>query len=248
MYVVLIGVENQSNIHYAMPVKNMIYDALSYGKQVNKTKIFHSKRKDYKSEDEFLSGFTKNDKIIPVITITLYLGLKPWDGPRKLTDMMANLDERLLQFVSDYNINLVDPAEISDFDKFRTELKQLLEVLHNSYDREKLQDIIQKDERFKSLNRETVDAINTFAGTNIEVNEDEEVIDMCKAWEDQKEAGIQEGRKVGIKEGRKAGIQEGKFNVLLSLVQDGTLEINIAANKMNMTVDEFKNYMKTIKV
>ena len=100
----------------------------------------------------------------------------------------------------------------------------------------------------KSLNRETVDAINTFAGTNIEVNEDEEVIDMCKAWEDQKEAGIQEGRKVGIKEGRKAGIQEGKFNVLLSLVQDGTLEINIAANKMNMTVDEFKNYMKTIKV
>ena len=27
---VLLGVENQTDIHYAMPVRNMIYDALSY--------------------------------------------------------------------------------------------------------------------------------------------------------------------------------------------------------------------------
>lgn len=26
----LLGIENQSDIHYAMPVKNMVYDALSY--------------------------------------------------------------------------------------------------------------------------------------------------------------------------------------------------------------------------
>ena len=34
-YVVLIGVENQSNIHYAMAVKNMLYDAISYSVQMN---------------------------------------------------------------------------------------------------------------------------------------------------------------------------------------------------------------------
>lgn len=26
----LLGVENQSNVHYAMPVKNMVYDSLEY--------------------------------------------------------------------------------------------------------------------------------------------------------------------------------------------------------------------------
>ena len=31
----LLGVENQTDIHYAMPVRNLIYDALQYGKQVS---------------------------------------------------------------------------------------------------------------------------------------------------------------------------------------------------------------------
>lgn len=31
---ILLGIENQTDIHYAMPVRNMIYDALQYGKQV----------------------------------------------------------------------------------------------------------------------------------------------------------------------------------------------------------------------
>ena len=31
---ILLGSENQTDIHYAMPVRNIIYDALQYGKQV----------------------------------------------------------------------------------------------------------------------------------------------------------------------------------------------------------------------
>ncbi len=34
----LLGVENQSNVHYAMPVKNMVYDSLEYAAQVQKAK------------------------------------------------------------------------------------------------------------------------------------------------------------------------------------------------------------------
>ena len=37
----LLGIENQSEIHYAMPVKNLIYDALNYGQQVNKIVASH---------------------------------------------------------------------------------------------------------------------------------------------------------------------------------------------------------------
>ena len=56
--------------NYAMPVNTMIYDAMNYGDQVNEAKKHHQKNKDYKSSDEFLSGFTLEDRLTPVITIT----------------------------------------------------------------------------------------------------------------------------------------------------------------------------------
>ncbi len=48
--------------------------------------------------------------------------------------------------------------------------------------------------KFSNVDRETVEAINLFAGTDIDIDGKEEVIDMCKAWEDQKNEGREEGR------------------------------------------------------
>ena len=44
---ILLGVENQSEIHYVMPIKNMVYDALEYGSQVNEVAKRHKEEKDY---------------------------------------------------------------------------------------------------------------------------------------------------------------------------------------------------------
>ncbi|WP_205008304.1 Rpn family recombination-promoting nuclease/putative transposase [Lacticaseibacillus rhamnosus] len=165
-YVVLIGVENQSDIHYAIPVKNMFYDVMAYGNQVKETAKKHRREKDTTTSDEFLSGFTKEDKLIPVITITVYLGTKEWDGPRKLSDMFDDVDEELLPFIPDYRINLLAPREITDFTGFRTSIRQLFEVLKNAYDKEKMQEVLQNDEKFSRVDRETVEAINLFAGTD----------------------------------------------------------------------------------
>lgn len=151
--------------------------------------------------------FTKEDKLIPVITITVYLGTKEWDGPRKLSDMFGDVDEELLPFIPDYRINLLAPREITDFTGFRTSIRQLFEVLQNAYDKEKMQEVLQNDEKFSNVDRETVEAINLFAGTDIDIDEKEEVIDMCKAWEDQKN----EGRELGREEGR---IRQAKVTAL----------------------------------
>ena len=91
-----------------------------------------------------------------------------------------------------------DRREITDFTGFRTSIRQLFEVLQNAYDKEKMQEVLQNDEKFSNVDRETVEAINLFAGTNIDIDEKEEVIDMCKAWEEQKN----EGRELGREEGR----------------------------------------------
>ena len=214
-YVVLIGVENQSDIHYAIPIKNMFYDVMAYGNQVKETAKKHRKDKDTTTSDEFLSGFTKEDKLIPVITITVYLGTKEWDGPRKLSDMFGDVDEELMPFIPDYRINLLAPREITDFTGFRTSIRQLFEVLKNANDKEKMQEVLQNDEKFSRVDRETVEAINLFAGTDIDIDEKEEVIDMCKAWEDQKN----EGRELGREEGRELGERQKIISLIVKKLQ-----------------------------
>ena len=236
MYVILIGAEAQTDIHYAMPVKTMIYDALNYGEQVNEAKKCHWKNKDYRSSDEFLSGFTLDDKLTPVITITLYLGTTQWDGPRSLAEMMPQMDERILPFINDYRINLLNPLEITDFSKFETGLRPLFELLKNASDEEKLNDLITKDETFTRVDVETVAAINLFVGTDIKYDEKEEVVNMCKAWDDHKKRGIQEGMQQGI--------QQGRCLEVYSLVQDGILEPEVGAKRVSMSLDDFADAMQ----
>lgn len=198
-YVVLVGVENQSDIHYAMPVKNMLYDAMSYSAQVNNTGKNHRRDGDSGSQAEFLSGFHREDRLMPVVTITIYWGAKAWDGPRCLYDMFGDTDEQLKKFVSDYHINLVVPQEITDFDKFRTTLGDVLEVIKVSEDKEAMSRLIADNPRFAAMDNESVSAINTFIGVDIPVNTEGSVTNMCKAFEEIIEEGRQEGRRELIK-------------------------------------------------
>lgn len=62
---------------------------------------------------------------------------------------------------------------------------------------------------------------------NLKVNEKDEVVDMCKAWEDQKECGR----------------IEGKIEMLYSLVEDGTIKLDTAAAKADLTVQQFVDSM-----
>lgn len=235
-YVVLIGVENQSDIHYAMAVKNMLYDAISYSVQVNATAKRHRKKQDRGTSAEFLSGFYKDDRLMPVITITVYWGAEKWDGARNLYDMFENVDERLKKFILDYHINLVAPLEIDDFGKFRTSLGEVLEVIRYSKDRRAMSDLLAGNPKFRVMDNESVSAINTFIGTNIPINEKGSVTDMCKAWEDQRMDGLLAGRKEGREEGR----EEGRILQLIDLVKDGILDEDTAQQRSGLSKEEFK--------
>ena len=46
----------------------------------------HRERKDLKAE-EYLSGISREDRFLPVVTLVLYFG-KHWDGPRNLKDLL----------------------------------------------------------------------------------------------------------------------------------------------------------------
>ncbi len=173
---------------------------------------------------------------MPVVTITLYLGVDEWDGPRGLTDMMGKLEPEVLKLVTDYKINSIDPHEITDFTKFQTGLRLLLEMLKNASDEEKIGEVVRSDEAFKRVDMETVAAINLFVGTDIKVNEKEEVVNMCKAWDDHKAAGLAEGI---IEMGEDYGISENE--IVLKLQE----KLNISSSK---ALEYMKMYSKQLNV
>ena len=78
-----------------------------------------------------------------------------------------------------------------------------------------MQEVLHNDDKFSSVDRETVEAINLFAGTDIDIDEKEEVIDMCKAWEDQKN----EGRELGREEGRELGKRQKIISLIVKKLQ-----------------------------
>ena len=82
----LIGVENQKLVHYLMPLRSMEYDTAAYRKQASKIVKLVKKMSEV-SDAEFLSGFRKEDKLYPCITMVLYYG-ENWDGARNLHDLL----------------------------------------------------------------------------------------------------------------------------------------------------------------
>ncbi len=196
-YLVL-AVENQSNVHYAMAVKNMVYDALQYAKQVEKAVASHKKSGDYQAAggDEYLSGFMKSDHLMPVITLVIYFDSKAWDGPMSIHEMFRESDRRVLALVPDYKINLIAPASMadSDFEKFSSTLREVLSFIKYSGDAKKLKETIYNSEKFRCLGRTEVDVLNACVSANLTMKQDEEVLDVCQAIQTIADRAEEKGR------------------------------------------------------
>lgn len=238
----IIGLENQSEIHYAMPVRNMLYDTIRYCNQVDEAGKRHRREKDWKNSAEFLSGFGKEDRLLPVVTITIYWGSGKWDGPRSLHDMMqiasnnnghvtASVQPDILKYVADYKLNLIVPSEVENFDHFHTSVREVLEVIRYAENEEAMGKLIHTNSAYQNLENEAVDIINVFAGLNLSINEEKGETDMCKAWDDHRKAGVIEGRKEGITE------------LLISLYRSGDISASVAAREMHITPEEFKEHL-----
>ena len=190
----ILGIEAQSHINYAMPVRNMLYDAMNYAGQVKAVTNARRKAGTKMTSDEFLSGFCKDDHIMPVITLVVSFSSQPWDGSMSLHEMLGVTDERLLAFVPDYRLNLLSPERIDepDFAKFRTGLGAVMQFIKHQQDES--MDWIAGVKRFEAVDRETASLIKTTTGTDISFDEEGEMINMCKAWDNSMQQAENRGK------------------------------------------------------
>ena len=157
-------------------------------------------------------------------------------GARCLNEMLDVPDKKLLQFIPNYCMNLIVPNEITDFDKFQTELGAVFEICQCANDKKKFLALIEsRRENDFFPGRKAVEMLNECINVGIKLSEAKgDVVDMCKAVEDLKNEFKTEGK------------AEGELSMLVTLAKDGIIDISTAAEKANMTVDEFEKYMKTI--
>ena len=87
-----------------------------------------------------------------------------------------------------YRSSLVAPALLSDgdFGKFRTDLGQLLEFIKYSKDKEALDSVIHKGDRYRSLDADVANLIKDVTGADVRLDVREGKVDMCEAIEEMK--------------------------------------------------------------
>ena len=219
---VLLACENQEKVHYAMTVRNMLYDSLSYVGQIQQ--LWKEREKEEKQKmtaPEFLSKWKKDDRLVPVITLVFYYDTEQWDGSTDLHGMLQwgeGNQELLREYVPNYRINLVDAGNLEHLERFQSDLQEILGMLKCRGNKKELLDYMNKRESyFRNVDEETYQVMREFLHSekmlkeNVERIEGKETVDMCKALDELYNDGIEQGIERGMIRGTIETMKE--FNI-----------------------------------
>lgn len=245
---VILGLENQQHIHYGMPLRIMLGDTLGYVKEYQEIAKKNKTEGNWKDTEEFLSGFCKEDRLHPMVTVCIYYGENAWDGPMTLKDML-NIPKKLRFVVNDYKMNLIQVRDSERFHFTNPDVQTVFEVSRNIFKREygKISEVY-KDQEIAS-------EIGLVIGA---ITESQEIIsqalerkggrmNMCRALEELKKEGIAEGIEQGIEQGIEKGMEKGlERGKILARFEDGMSPEEIA-HKMDLTVKQVEQVLEEHK-
>lgn len=208
-----IGVGHQSHVHYAMPVRVMDYDSAAYTAQQNALQASHGEARDLK-EDEFLSGFSRTDRLTPVITLVLYCGDKPWDGAARLHDLLdfSKVPDELKTYIADYPIHVLDVCHTPDerLAEFPPDIYTFFLFIKYRNDPEKLQAALSNTLPVRGITCEAIaDCVGERRLKRFIPEKKGEKVHMCKAID----LLIADGEKRGIEIGEKRGVARARKNI-----------------------------------
>ena len=137
MNFVIFSIENQELIHYAMPIRILYEEALTYQRQLEKIKKVHREKKDLKAGAEFLGGFSKEDRVLSVVSLVIYYGKKPWDGAMDLYELldMIEVPEEMKSLVNHYPIHILDVHRFEHTEWFQTDIREVFEFIQCANDK-----------------------------------------------------------------------------------------------------------------
>ncbi len=226
-----------------------------------KAKIYRRNRKRLKVDKEFAAGldpgeklycFLNSDRLYPVITIVLSNADK-WDGPKNLTDMLElqDIPEELRPLINVYRINIVELSklEAKDTELFRTNLRQVLDVIRCYRDGEKLEELICNNEEYNDLVPDAYDLMGEYV--NLKKYGIENNVRGQKKKRISMKDGIQQIIEKYTNIGKQQGIEQGISIFITDKVDDGvdydTIKERLIT-RFTLTPDNADSYMKKYAV
>ena len=217
---VMIGLESQGYHDETMVVRAMKAKALLYTYQLRE----------------------KVKPLKPVIIIVLNLTGDKWKSPVTLKSMFEK--EYLDKFgylIDDVSYVLLDVNEDSEIPKglLKTDLELLLNCLKYSGNDEKLEDYIEKEKGFNSLDDITFKLINKISVLDVKIKEEGGKVKMWPAVKQMKEESYNNGYD--------SGLNIGALKQTNNLVNIHLLSVEQAAMSLNLTVEEYLAAVKNLK-
>ena len=249
MEFVLLGIESQQHIHYAMPLRNMLYDGMGYLKEYRSLP-----KKKYKTSDEFLSGMGKEDRLHPIITLTVYYGEMPWDGPMNLRSMMTEIPEAMEKAFYDYGINLLEVRKSESYNFRHSDVLMAFDFTRAVFEK-RVDEVIKKYKDAK-VGEEVWNFIDAMIDTEKTIGKvymrRENMCEGLRLWAQEKadkaeqeglnrglSQGLSRGLSQGLSRGLSQGRREGESAIICRMLDNG-LTLDKIAQLIGFSVDKVK--------
>ena len=234
---VIFGIENQQKIHYAMPLRHMIGDAMSYFKESKLIEAKNKKEHALETPDEFLSGLKKTDRLHPVISLCIYYGDEEWDGPLSLKDMLQ-IPKGYEALVSDYEMHLLEVKKSGELKFHNKDVQMLFEISRMIYAKEadKVDDVYEQNE----VDAEIFLAVGAVTNSQRMINRALEAREKGEKMTPRK--SVLEWEQQCEEKGRKSGKAEGIITTCIEMGFSSSDIIKRVEEKLNLSEQEAMEY------
>ena len=166
------------------------------------------------------------EELKPVFIVVLNMSEGEWKGPTRLEDYFSKEDLELLgPLMVNVRMLVIDPytMEEDEFDSLKTDLNLVLKVIKYKSDKNAFCSYISSEERFKKLDEMTAKLVAELINVDMDGEDD----NVCKAIEDL------------INDSKEEGRIEGEVNAIYKLRRDGILNLDVAADRLGLSLEEY---------
>ena len=184
----------------------------------------------------------QGEALKPNYIVVLNMSDHEWRGPRTLSECFSKKDlEFLGPSAVDVRIVVIDPHTMSaeKIRSLRTDLSLVLGVIKYKKDKDAFCDYIRSDGRFTDLKEVTMRLISELIDRKLDMEER----NMCKALDDLERIRLEEGKAQGFAKGEAQGFAKGEAkgreNAIFELRRKGNLSLEVAAEALNLSLEEY---------
>lgn len=225
-----------------------------YKRQISEIKRM---QKSTKPVSVNMSPMSKTDRLIPAVTLVLYMGEEPWDAADNLHEILnfSDVTDEWKNYIQNYKVHVLDICHTSDerLMEFPDDIACMFLSIKYAKDKKKLAELAKKLPQFMEMGKDTYETVWNYVGN-------QQMMEIKKAWETEGgkvnmrcaideiyEDGIAEGEKRGITIGEKRGEERGISCMLELLKEFGCTEDNARFQlemKFQLSEKEADEYVK----